>query len=165
MAGTDWGEGKGIFTTIQLAKKLRFNLKVAGTGKNKVMLDKIKSLCTENVEYIGPINGQEKAKWISEAKGFILLTQLPDACPTVVGECMLSGTPIIGSTHGAVPELLNSKVGFVIDNDREFTKAILSINKIKPSDCFEYGMKNFSHRTAAQKYLEYYQKFLKTGRV
>lgn len=158
MAGTDWEQQKGLWTAIHLAKKFKFKLKVAGTGQNKRIIETIKSLCDNNVEYLGAINGKEKAEVLSKAKGFFLLTQLPDACPTVISECMFSGTPIIGSVNGAVPEVLTDKIGFVCKNETEIVKAILNIGKINPKDCYDYGMKHLTHVAAAEQHLKIYER-------
>lgn len=165
MAGTDWGEGKGLFTTIRLAKKLGIKLKLAGTGKNQGIIDTIKSLTDNKIKFVGAVNGQKKAELIANAKGFILLTQLPDACPTVVGECMLSGTPIIGSIHGSMPELINDKVGFICKTEADITKAIIKIGTINPEDCRDYGMENFDYMVSARKHLQCYENMLNLGRV
>jgi len=165
MGGTDWGESKGLWTTIRLAKKLRFNLVIAGAGTNLQIIEQIKSLCDDKIKYIGSINGKEKASWISKARGFILLTQVADACPTVVSEAMLSGTPIIGSPNGSMPELLNEEVGFICDTDVSFTKAILRIGKLNPLDCRKYGLKHFQSSVAGEKCLHYYKNMLDLGKV
>jgi glycosyltransferase involved in cell wall biosynthesis len=165
MAGTDWGESKGLFSTIRLAKKLRFKLLLAGSGKNQQMIETIKTFCDDKIQYIGSINGKEKAEILSKAKAFILLTQVGDACPTVVSESMLSGTPVIGSTFGSVPELINNKVGFVCKNDAEFAKAIINIDKIDSKDCRELGLSKMSSDVAAKEYVKTFEKMIKHGTV
>src|SRR3990167_3403857 len=134
MAGTDWGEGKGLFTTIRMAKTLRFNLKIAGAGKNQDNIFAIKKMCDYKIEYLGSINGQQKAEVLSKAKALILLTKLPDACPATVSESMISGTPVVGSCNGSMPELINHKTGMLVSTDAEFAKATMAISKIKPND-------------------------------
>jgi len=165
MAGTDWGNGKGLFTTIQLAKKLRFKLKIAGAGKNLAMIETIKSMCDDKIEYLGAVNGAAKAELFSNAKAFILLTQLPDACPLTMSEALLSGTPIIGSVNGSLPEVLNDKVSILCHNDAEFAKAVLTIDKISPRACYEYGLQNLSSAQAASKYTKIYENLLTYGSV
>ena len=170
IGGTDWStlgsDGKGLFKAIELAKKLRFKLKIAGTGNNKKNIEHIKTLCDSKIEYLGAVNGTQKAELLSKAKGLILLTQLPDACPLTMGESLLSGTPIIGSINGSLPEVLNNKVSILCKNDNEFVKAILSIDKkISPKDCYEYGLKNLSSDIAAEKYIKIYENVLKYGNV
>ena len=165
MAGTDWGEGKGLFTTIQLAKKFRFKLKIAGSGQDLNNIAFIKKSCDDKIEYLGSINGKEKAEILSKAKALILLTNLPDACPTTVGEAMLSGTPVIGSINGAMPELISEKVGFICKTEQEVVKAIVSIKKINPLDCLEHGYKNFTNTVSAVSHLHYYNNMLNFGKV
>lgn len=166
MAGLDWGEGKGLFTTIRLAKMLRIKLKIAGAGKNQEVINYIKSLCDDKIEYIGPVNGKEKAEVLAGAKALILLTQLPDACPTTVSEAMMSGTPVIGSFNGSMPELIRHGVnGYLCRTDADFAKAVATISKIDPMKCFEIGVNQFSHIATAKKYLFYYENLLRDGRV
>lgn len=160
MAGLDWGEGKGLFTTIALAKKLRIKLKIAGAGKNQDILNEVKKLCDDKIEFVGPVNGQEKAELLANAKAYILLTQLPDACPATISEALISGTPVIGSTFGALPELVQKDVGILCNDSKEFAKAVATIGKIKPKDCYDYAFKNFHYVEAAKKFLQIYESVL-----
>lgn len=165
LAGTDWGEGKGLFTTINLAKKMKFNLKIAGTGCNKNIIDFIIKQCDDKIEYIGAVNGLQKADLIANAKGFFLLTQLPDACPLTVSECLLSGTPIIASANGAMPELINNDVGFICKTERDIIKAVANIWKVDYYKCYKFGLENFSSDVVAKKYLKFYQNMIDFGIV
>jgi len=165
MAGTDWGESKGLFSTITMAKRLRFKLILAGTGRNQNVINQIKSLEDENIKYVGALNGKEKATMLSNAKGFILMTKVPDACPATVSEALMSGTPIISSGAGCMPELVKPSIGFVCKNQAEFAQAISKIKKISPSNCRNYAMNNFSHLVASTKYLQYYNNMINYGNV
>ena len=162
IAGTDWGEGKGLFTTIQLAKKLKFRLKLAGAGKNQQIINTVKSLCDDKIEFIGEVNGKEKAEFLSNAKAIILYSRLNDACPLVISESLISGTPVIGSMDGALPELIqHNKTGILCSNENELPKAVLNINKIKPIDCREYALEHFSHIATAKKLLKIFEEMKK----
>jgi glycosyltransferase involved in cell wall biosynthesis len=165
LAGTDWGEGKGLFTTINLAKKMRFKLKIAGTGRNRNIINLIKRYCDDKIEYVGAVNGKDKAHLIAGAKGFFLLTQLPDACPLTVSEALLSGTPIISSANGCMPELIHKDVGFICRTERDIAKAVVNISKIDPQKCYDYGLENFSADATAKKYLRFYQNMIDFGIV
>lgn len=168
LAGTDWqsyNDGKGLWRTIELAKKMNFNLLIAGAGKHIQTIEKIKSFCNNKIKYIGSVNGIEKAKVISQAKALILLTQLPDACPTTISEAYLSGTPVIGSVCGSLPELiLHEKTGFLCKSNLDFAKAIINIDKIKPVECYEYAKKSLCSDVMAEKYVKIYEKIIKNFR-
>lgn len=165
MAGTDWGEGKGLLSAIMLAKKLNFKLKVAGTGQNQTIIEQLKTHCVGNVEYVGGVDGKEKAELLAGAKAFLLLTQLPDACPLTFSEAMLSGTPVISTAHGAMPELVREDVGIVCRTSSDYARAILQINKIKPADCRKYGLESFSGKATCQKYLRFYENMINYSNV
>jgi glycosyltransferase involved in cell wall biosynthesis len=165
MAGTDWGESKGLFSTIMLAKRMRFNLKIAGSGRSIETINQIMNLCDDKIQYEGSVNGKAKAKLLSKAKALILLTQVADACPTTFGEAMLSGTPVIGSENGAMPELINEKIGFVCQSVQDVAKAVLTIGSIDPAACRDYGIKCFTSDIAAGKYLQLYENMLNCGSI
>lgn len=166
MAGTDWGEAKGLWTTIEWAKRLRFNLHIAGGGQNKSTIEKIKSLCDDKIQYVGVIEGQEKAKTLRDAKALFHLVKIPDACPTTISEAMLSGTPVICSAQGAMPEIVrDGKTGFVCRLRIDVAKAILNVRNLNPYDCYQYGLEHFSHTSAAKKYLRYYNNMLEFGSI
>lgn len=166
ISGTDWGEGKGLFTTISLAKKMGIKLKIAGTGKNQQIIDEIKKHCNSKIEFLGGVNGQQKAQLISKARAVILYTRLPDACPLVVAESLISGTPIIGSAYGSLPELIvGEEIGILCRNESELPRAILDISSIYPENCRHYALNNFSNLVACEKYLKLYQNMILYGSV
>jgi len=163
IAGTDWADGKFLFGAIQLAKKMKFKLKIAGTGKNQQVINAVRSLCDGKIEFIGAINGREKAEFLANAKALLFYTRLPDACPLTVAESLISGTPIIGSMNGSLPEIIPNNCGILCREERELPKAILNINKIKSIDCRNYAMNNYSHIVTAKKFIQIYKNMLEHG--
>lgn len=166
ISGLDWGEGKGLFTTISLAKKMGIKLKIAAAGKNQQILDEVKRHCNSKIEYLGGVNGREKAELISKAKAVVLYTRLPDACPLVVSESLISGTPIIGSICGSLPELIvDGKTGILCKSENDLPRAIANIWRIQPEDCRQYALDNFSNIVACNKYLKLYNNVILYGDV
>ena len=166
-SGLDWGwTNKGLDVALSLAKKMGFKLKIAGAGKNQQIIDEIKRHCNSKIEYVGPVNGQQKAELISKAKAFIFYTRLNDACPLTVSEALISGTPVIASTNGSLPELIvNEQTGFLCKNENELPKAIANIQKINPEDCRKYAMEHFSNIVACEKYIKLYNNMILYGTV
>jgi glycosyltransferase involved in cell wall biosynthesis len=165
LAGTDWGEGKGLFSAIMLAKKLNLRLIVAGTGQNTSIISQIKNLCVGKIEYVGGVNGKEKAELLAGARAFLLLTQVPDACPLTFSEAMLSGTPVITTDKGAMPELVTKDVGIVCKTGMDLARAVTQIHKIDPNACRKYGLENLSGQATAKKYIQFYNNMVKYGNV
>jgi glycosyltransferase involved in cell wall biosynthesis len=165
IASTDWGEQKGLFTSIMLAKKLGLRLKIAGGGSNQRIIDEIKRNCNDKIEYLGFVNGKEKAELIAGAKAMFMLGQILDACPLNIIESFASGTPVIASNRGSYPELVNEKVGFICNTHGDMVKAIASVGRIKPEDCLNHFLNNFTPEIAVKKHLKIYQNVLNYGRV
>lgn len=167
ISGTDWGwTNKGLDIAISLAKKMGFKLKIAGTGKNQQIINEIKRHCNSKIEYLGAVNGKEKAELISKAKAFIFYTRLNDASPLTVPESLISGTPIIGSTNGSLPELIiNGQTGLLCKNENELPKAVATISRINPKDCRQYALEHFSNVVACEKYLKLYNNMILYGDV
>ena len=165
MAGTDWGNQKGLFHTILLAKKLGFKLKIAGGGKNQEIIDEIKKNQNSKIEYLGFVNGKEKTALLAAARATFMIGTILDACPLTSIESWASGTPVIARNVGVHPEVVKSDVGFVCNSEIDIIKAIATIDKIKPLDCRRYFLENFTSEIAAKKYVEIYKNVLKTGKV
>lgn len=165
LAGTDWGEHKGLISSIVLAKKLGFKLKIAGSGRDQNILNLIHSHCNDKIEYVGSANGKQKAELFSKAKAFLNIGKILDAfCITNV-ESLLSGTPIIARNIGVYKEILNKDVAFLCDTDLEITKAIMNVNKINPYTCRKYALENFTPNVIVHKYLQVYQNMIEYGDV
>ncbi len=165
LGGTDWGEQKGLFTSIMLAKKLGLRLKIAGGGTNQNIIADIKRYCDSKIEYLGFVNGAEKANLIADAKALLMLGTIPDACPVTNLEALASGTPIIARRAGAHPEIVSPDVGFVCDTPQDIVRAIVSIGKINPFDCRNKYLFNYRPEIIAKKYVSIYEKVIKLGHV
>ena len=165
MAGTDWGEGKGLLTSIMLAKKLGFKLKIAGSGNNKEIIQEIKINCSSKIEYLGFVNGKQKAELLSRAKALLMVGSILDACPATNIEALASGTPVIARNIGSHPEIVKEDVGFVCKNNLEIIKAIIGIDKINPFKCRQYFEENFKIEKIAEQYIGAYNKMIEFGSV
>ena len=171
IASLDWGVQKGLDIFINLARKIRGqNFVIAGGTKNDQLRLQIQDLCRleGNLKFAGEVNGKEKAELIANAKAVIIPTQLPDACPGTVSEALISGTPIIASANGAMPELISEQVGYVCRKEVDYVKAITNIARnpqITPLNCKNFALKNYSHIAGAARYLELYQNMLTKGSV
>jgi glycosyltransferase involved in cell wall biosynthesis len=168
LSGLDWGFAKGLDIFIELARlSPSKTFVIAGSGKNQSIIDFIRHSCKtfSNLKFVGEVNGSNKIDLIANARALIMPTKLNDACPLTVPESLMCGTPVIGSTNGSLPELLNKKIGFNCKTLSEYMKAMLIIDKIKPIDCRKEAEERFSSVAAAKKYISLYEKRLKYGSV
>jgi len=75
----------------------------------------------------------------------------------VIIEAAFSGTPVITTDWGVFGEnVLHGKTGYRCRTLEQFAWAAKNIHKIKPKDCYNFAMKNFTMKRVALKYEEYF---------
>lgn len=90
---------------VQVFNRLRWSLKIFGSGPE---LENLKKMSYPNIEFLGRISDEEKAKLLSRSKAFIH-PQVEDLGITPI-ESMASGRPVIaypvgGATETVIPGL------------------------------------------------------------
>lgn len=149
----DYLEAKGCNLVLELQKKLGFKLKMAGPGKPKT-----KEI--NNIEYMGPVFGKEKAKLLANAKGLLALSYFPEPFCYVVIEALMSGTPVITTDNGAFVETVKDQVGFRCVYWSDMVNAIKNIDQIDRQVCRDYAMKNFNLEHIYSKYYKFFKQVL-----
>ncbi|MGI6103776.1 MAG: glycosyltransferase family 4 protein [Patescibacteria group bacterium] len=156
---------KGAFEAIQIAKKARVNLVMAGKidpVDEKYFKNKIEPLIDgEQIKFIGEIGHEEKVELLGNAKALIAPIQWEEPFGLYFIESMICGTPVIANRMGSVPEIIvDGKTGFIVDGIDEAVEKIEQIGAIERLDCHKHVKKNFSSKKMADRYLEAYMKFL-----
>ena len=144
---------KGIRTAVELAKILGFKLIVAGGRRLNF---------SSNITYVGEVEGIKKAKLLAGAKALIFPISWNEPFGLVVPEALISGTPVITTNRGSMPELVPNDVGFRCDNLEEFKMAINNVHTISNYRCREWAMDNFSSEVMAKSYIDEYIKIIST---
>ncbi|MCJ8288565.1 MAG: glycosyltransferase [Crocinitomicaceae bacterium] len=152
---------KGLDIALKLSKDLNFRLIVAGTAKEQEDIDKVQQMCDEyGAEYIGDIDGVQKAKVLTNARALISPSRLPESFGMTLAEALLSGTPVICSNVGAYGEIVPSEVGFVCDNESDYHHAIKNIDSIDNEKCRSYALQSFDYLNTTEKYIEFYKQMI-----
>ena len=97
-------------------------------------LDELKELCAKNeleASFTGYISKRQIAEHLQQADYFVHASTI-ETFGVVVAEALLSGTPVICSKVGALPELINDSNGILCNNDLKSWEAGLNalLNKI-----------------------------------
>lgn len=174
---------KGVDIAIEVAKKAGVYLKIAGLCRDMKYWDTCirenvgGKLPTERhighqIEYYGPVGGQEKMDLLKNALALIHPVRWCESGATVVLEALACGTPVIGSMNGALPELVrHGKTGYLFNVEPSFGGIHLSRDNFV--DCVKYikkeidrakcreAAKSFDVSIAADKYLALYKKVLR----
>ena len=73
---------------------------------------------------------------------------------------MMSGTPILGTRRGALPEIVTEEVGALGDTLDDLVRLRPAIEYCDPGACRSHAERWFNHSTMAQEYVRVYQHYL-----
>jgi len=151
---------KGLDIAFWLAKETGIKLVVAG-GSNETPWENtgFARLCEENdAEFLGPIHRELKAEKFIAAKALLFPTQVNEAFGLPVAEALMSGTPVIASNRGAMPEVLDPHGGFICADEPDYLNAAENLAQIKPADCRQLALARFHYLDMTQKYVREYER-------
>jgi len=145
---------KGYHWAVEAAKRTGHRLIVAGGWRPSF---------TGSVKYVGEVDGPTKAALLARARCLWNPAQWDEPFGLVSVEALLSGTPVLGTRRGALPELVTPAVGALCDTMDEIIAAADRIQTRDPAACRAHAERFFTHLVMAGEYLRMYQHVLETG--
>ena len=163
---------KGIHWAIKLAEQTDSKLLMSGNIEDMEFYNRdVKPHLNDKIQWVGPLSSElvltksEVAALMQKARVFLMTINWYEPFGLVMAEAMSCGTPVIGFDRGAVPELIvEGKTGFVVPPDKGIDglkEALTKIDTIKPQDCRDHVVKNFSTQTMVDNYEKTYFEILK----
>jgi glycosyltransferase involved in cell wall biosynthesis len=154
MAPAERALSKGLNTAIAVSRRAGIRLVVAGTGGSQDAIDRIAAVCREGgADYIGDIRGAAKAEWLAAAKALILPSQANEGCPLTLIEALMSGTPVLASHVGGIPEVVSREVGYLCRSEDEYVRAVGRLDEISPDRCRKHAFEHFHYQRMARDYI------------
>jgi len=149
---------KGLDTALWLAHETGIKLVVAGGEREWTSLAAFDTLCrATGAKFVGRVEGRRKAELFTAAKALLFPTRINEAFGLPVAEALMSGTPVIASDRGAMPELLARGGGFVCRNKSEYLEAAGTVGKIAPAECRRLALEQFHYLDMARAYVKQYE--------
>ncbi|PYP09456.1 MAG: hypothetical protein DMD59_08790 [Gemmatimonadetes bacterium] len=119
-------------------------------------------------------NGLDPAEYIFRGRKAVLLARArclwmpaqwdePFGLPTI--EALFSGTPVLGTRRGALPEIVTPAVGVLRDTLDELILAGDKVTTLDPRACRERAERQFTHLVMAENYVRIYQNVLTSGEL
>ncbi len=127
---------KGLHIALQVAKKTGIELRIAAADGDPRAKREFEEMCrARGVVPVGEVRGKQKAEVFAGARALLFPSQWNEIFGLVLAEALMSGTPVIGSDKGAIPELMESQVGFICRHETNYIDAISNIDRIDPKAC------------------------------
>jgi len=114
-----------------------------------------------NVTYLGLLSQKDLAVQYQRAAAVLFPISWCEPCSWVGIETQASGTPIIGTHFGYLPELVrHGRTGFLVDTVEEAAAAVQQLDQIAPEECRANVESRFSVSTMAAGYEGVYRKLI-----
>ncbi|ARV61742.1 glycosyl transferase [Nostocales cyanobacterium HT-58-2] len=158
---------KGPHHAIAIAKKTGWRLKMAGkvdVVDSKFFEQEIAPhIDGQQIQYLGEINHTEKVELLGHAAITLFPITWQEPFGLVMIESMVTGTPVIATNLGSVPEVIAHGVsGFVCQSHDEMAAMIPQALKLNRQACREYVESKFSVIQMVDGYEAVYGKIIKS---
>lgn len=147
---------KGYRWAIAGAKRTGRRLLVAGGWRPSF---------ARNVKYVGEVDGRRKAELLAAARCLWMPALWDEPFGLTTIEALFSGTPVLGTRRGALPEIVSAEVGALGDTLEDLIAAAETIHTRSPEVCRAHAQRHFTHLVMAEEYLRMYRHVLETGAV
>jgi len=117
----------------------------------------VKKLCDEKqVKFIGEVNQKNKIKYLQNARGILIPSQVGEPFGLISIEAMACGTVPIALDDGALKEIItDGQTGFICGSVDQMVDRIKEIELIDPKACRERAQQ-FSREKMAREYVKLY---------
>jgi glycosyltransferase involved in cell wall biosynthesis len=161
---------KGPDAAIEVAKRSGRRLLMAGMIEphyQGFFDEKLKPhIDGAQIEYLGLLSQKELAPVYRKAAGVLFMINWCEPFGLVAVEAQASGTPLIATRFGALPEIiLEGETGFVVDSIDEAVRATEKLGSLAPTACRANVESRFSDTAMARGYEAVYASLVGRSRM
>ena len=152
----------GIIDAFEKIKHKNMVLKIIGDGPIDWIIKKVSTLKTKNTVLVESKKTHDQiAEEMQKADVFVLFSNIENL-PLVLIESISSGTPVIATKVGGIPELFNNELGRLVDAGSidqllsEMNFMVENPNFFNPSRIRSFAIKNYSNEEVGKKFNDLY---------
>jgi glycosyltransferase involved in cell wall biosynthesis len=157
---------KGVEQAILIARQagipLRVAAKVREAPEHEYFHEVIEPMLGPDVEFIGELRTDEKYKLLGESALLINPIQWDEPFGMVMIEALSTGTPVLSTTRGSAPEIIEEGVtGYFRNSVEELAAAVDSCRQLSREACRAAVEQRFSAKRMVDDYLRFYASMLR----
>jgi len=148
---------KGPAEAIEIARRsglpLKMILKRAEPPEHAYFEAEVEPMLGDDVELFENVSHNVKVDLLGRARAMIFPIRWPEPFGLVMVEAMACGTPVVTTSRGAAPELVDDGVtGFRRDTTDDLVAAVSHVTEIDPAACRSRVEKHFSAESMVRDY-------------
>ncbi|MDZ4258276.1 MAG: glycosyltransferase [Gemmatimonadales bacterium] len=109
------------------------------------------------LRFAGRVGGGEKRALLAEARCLWMPAQWDEPFGLTLIEAMASGTPVLGTRRGALPEIVSGSCGALGDTLEELIALRPTLDALDPEQIRNRVLERFTHRVMAERYVGMYR--------
>jgi glycosyltransferase involved in cell wall biosynthesis len=133
------------------------------TGRRLILAGGWRPTFARGIKYVGEVDGAKKVELLANARCLWMPALWDEPFGLTNLEALFSGTPVLGTRRGALPEILTPEVGALCDTLDDMVEASKTIDSRDPARCRAHAERYFTHLVMAEEYVRYYRYLQKTG--
>jgi hypothetical protein len=147
---------KGYHWAIEGAKRTKRRLLIAGGWRPSF---------SPRIRFVGEVDGKKKAELLAGARCLWMPALWDEPFGLTTIEALFSGTPVLATRRGALPEVLTGEVGALCDTLDEMIEASRTIGSREPEACRAHAERYFTQRVMAEAYVRVYRHLAEAGEL
>jgi glycosyltransferase involved in cell wall biosynthesis len=163
LSKTSWTV-KNLAGAIRYCRRAGVPLSIA--GGNRPLHLRAWAALNPNLHWVGPVAGRKKAELLAHARALVFPVKWSEPFGLVVAEALISGTPVLASPWGSLPELLSPRVGKLLHSEGEWVDALRgNLDWADPEECRQHALSKFHFLTMAASYEKLYESVRRGDRL
>jgi glycosyltransferase involved in cell wall biosynthesis len=160
---------KGPREAIEIARKAGIPLRLAAKmreDEERAYFDaEIAPLLGEDIEYVGEVDEQGKYELLGQAVAMLNPIQWPEPFGLVMIESLACGTPVVTTSAGSVPEIIDEGItGWIRDDPGDLVDALKRAGELDRGAC-RAAAARFTTERMVQDHVELYQDLVDAARA
>ena len=140
---------KGVHRAIAIAKAAGVPLRIAAKMREprecEYFARYVEPELTDEIQYVGELDHAAKRALLADAVALLNPIMWPEPFGMAMLESLACGTPVIGSPHGAAPEIVEHGVsGYLSDDDQQLVDALVGVGRLDRDACRRRAAEHFS---------------------
>jgi len=161
LSKTSWSV-KNLKGAASVARRANAPLQVAGGSRPWSV--RMECAVRPSWKWWGPVAGRRKADILVSAQAMIFPILWDEPFGIVVAEALCSGTPVLATPRGSLPELIDDRVGRLIpwEDQDQWIRTVEALEsgslRFDPEECRAVALERFHYLKMAAAYVGIYEK-------